>query len=156
MPRCSARYSLRALAMVADQDGVARPITLVKQNGRYVIGASPSGVDTPTNENANPEDESDTLDRSRRFQLLATSGRFTATEVRTLYLLAVKSLTVAQVAAIERCSRQAIVARLVGNSKQQGGLLKKATRFWRELADSPHRLPADVPDRQSVHADTDR
>lgn len=147
MPRCSARHSLRALAMVADHDGVARHITLVKQNGRYIIGASPSSRDELTREEAAPGDDDDALERRHRFHLLAASGRFSATEVRTLYLLAVEQLTVAQVAALERCTRQAIVARLIGNSKRQGGLVKKAARFWLERNDTAHRLPVNVPDR---------
>jgi len=140
MPRCSVRHSLRALAMVADHDGVARQITLVKQNGRHIIGATSSHRDEPTNDDAvfDEADADEAAERRHRLHLLATSGRFSVTEVRTLYLLAVEHLTVAQVAAFERCTRQAIVARLVGNSKRQGGLVKKAARFWLERNDATH------------------
>lgn len=138
MPRCSARHSLRALAMIANHDGAARHVTLVKHNGRYVIGASPSGREEPTNEGAAQDDADDGLARYERFHLLATSGQFSAAEVRTLHLLAVERLTVAQVAALERCTRQAIVARLVGNSKRQGGLVKKPARFWLERSNTTH------------------
>lgn len=146
MPRCSARYPLRALAMIADHDGTARPVTLVKHNGRHIISASPAHRDDPTNDDTAPADADHGLPRHDRLHLLATSGRFSATEVRTLYLLAVERLTVAQVASIERCTRQAIVARLVGNSKRQGGLMKKAARFWLERTDTANLLPAIVPD----------
>jgi len=140
MPRCSARHPLRALAMVADHDGVARPVTPAKQNGRYIIGAPPSHHDEPANADAASDaaDADNSPERRHRLHLLATSGRFSVTEVRTLYLLAVEQLTVAQVAALERCTRQAIVARLVGNSKRQGGLVKKAARFWLERSNTTH------------------
>ena len=125
MPCRSARYSLRALAMVAEHDGTARPVTLVKHNGRHIIGVSPAHCDDVTNEDTVSPDADHGLPRHDRLHLLATSGRFSATEIRTWYLLAVEQLTVAQVASIERCTQQAIVARLVGNSKRQGGVIKK-------------------------------
>ena len=37
---------------------------------------------------------------------------------------------VAQLAQLDGCSRQAVLARIQGNSRHQGGLLKKAISFW--------------------------
>lgn len=64
--------------------------------------------------------------RERQLAELRSSGRFTAIELATLDALVVERLTIAEIAARHGCSRQAILARLVGNSRRQGGILKKA------------------------------
>lgn len=64
--------------------------------------------------------------RKHKLAALRSSGRFTAVELATLDALIVERLTIAEIADHHGCSRQAILARLVGNSRGQGGILKKA------------------------------
>jgi hypothetical protein len=68
--------------------------------------------------------------RAASFDALARSGWFTQTELATIRALAFQGLTLTQYARLERCSRQAVCARLYGNSRGHGGLLRKALRFW--------------------------
>jgi hypothetical protein len=71
-----------------------------------------------------PEIDADT--RCQQLAALIASGRFTATEVATLRALVVERLTIDEIAERDGCSRQAVMARLTGNSRGQGGILKKA------------------------------
>ncbi len=144
MPRCSPRHRLQHLARVADHDGAARQITVAKRNGRYAIAVSAPGDNEPTSAEPGVADAS-AADRRERLERMVDSGRFTTTELRTLRCLIVEQLTILEIAARERCTRQAIVARLVGNSKGQGGLVRKADRFWREWEEALPVLPAVVP-----------
>jgi hypothetical protein len=50
-------------------------------------------------------------------------------EIRTLHALVVLRLTIAEIAIRDGCSRQAVLARLNGNSRGQGGIIKKAYAF---------------------------
>ena len=71
-----------------------------------------------------PHVDADT--RCQRLAALVASGRFTATEVATLQALVIERLTIDEIAERDGCSRQAVMARLTGNSRGQGGILKKA------------------------------
>lgn len=51
---------------------------------------------------------------------------FTPTELATLHALVVERLTFVEIAQRDGCSRQAVLARLVGNSRHQGGIVRKA------------------------------
>ena len=66
-----------------------------------------------------------TSSREHRLAELASSGRFTPIELATLHALIVDRLTINEIAHRDGCSRQAVLARLVGNSKGQGGILRK-------------------------------
>ena len=68
--------------------------------------------------------EADT--RGRQLAALVASGKFTPIEIRTLHSLVVERLTIDEIAERDGCSRQAVMARLAGNSRGQGGILKKA------------------------------
>ncbi len=65
---------------------------------------------------------------TRRQQLAAAvaSGQFTPPELATLRALVIERLTIEEIAQRDGCSRQAVMARLTGNSRGQGGILKKA------------------------------
>lgn len=130
MPSRSRRHPLRALAAVADQAGTRVLVTFVKHNGRNIIVSPAPERDAP--ETHAPGDSQTAKDRLTRYAMLATSGLFSPTEVRTMHALAFGGLTLSQLAQCDGCSTQAIRARLQGNSKRQGGLLKKARRFWRD------------------------
>ena len=64
--------------------------------------------------------------RRRMFTELAGSGQFTPTQLATIQALAFERLTVRELAARQGVSRQAIAARLRGNSRHQGGILRRA------------------------------
>jgi hypothetical protein len=131
MPRATRRYPLRSLAAVSDHAGRRHPVSLAKHNGRAIVvhscfnDAGETPVDEPDVERGDPW-----MERLRRLVLFSASGRFSRIELRTIYALAIDGLSVAQIAHIDQCSRQAVLARLHGNSKGQGGLLKKTVRFW--------------------------
>lgn len=95
-------------------------------------------------------------DRERKLAAFAASARFTPTEIATLRALVVERLTINQVAQRDGCSRQAVLARLVGNSRGQGGILKKAQALLsaRNLSDEgvqrpPGRTRTDQPLRRA-------
>lgn len=67
--------------------------------------------------------------RARLLDVMRASGLFSAVEIDTIHALAVERLTLAEIATRDGCSRQAVVARLVGNSKGQGGAVRKAERL---------------------------
>lgn len=56
----------------------------------------------------------------------AAAGCFTPIELATLHALAVERLTLTEIARRDGCSRQAVLARLIGNSRRQGGIVRKA------------------------------
>jgi hypothetical protein len=82
--------------------------------------------------------------RAQRLLEFHASGQFSATELATLHALVVERLTIAEIAARDGCTRQAVMARLVGNSRGQGGILKKARTF----RDNDHVLTTSVGDSQ--------
>lgn len=70
-------------------------------------------------------------DRVRSLTELQSSGRFTAIELATLHALIVDRLSIGEIAGQRGCSRQAVLARLVGNARGQGGILKKVHALLR-------------------------
>lgn len=94
------------------------------QNGIWIVDGS--GLEVPAHDD-DPSTES--VSREVRLDLLRKSGAFTATELATLDALVVDRQTIDEIATSEGRSRQAIVARLIGNSRGQGGILKKARRL---------------------------
>lgn len=116
------------LASAYDCWGRRRPLRRGTRNGIWFIDAT--GLDRPQIDDDVP------VSISTREQQMATfvaSGRFTPIELATLQALVIGRLTIGEIALRDGCSRQAVVARLVGNSKRQGGILKKA----RSLLPSP-------------------
>lgn len=109
------------LSTAYDCWGHRRALRRGTQNGIWFIDAG--GLDLPDTE-ASPVD-SDAA-REEGLATLVSSGRFTATELETLRALVLERLTIAEIAARHGCSRQAVLARLVGNSRGQGGIVKKA------------------------------
>lgn len=130
---------------VSDLAGRPRPVSLAKHNGRYVVSVVNGDPDhqsvndtglTTSNDDATSRNVT-AGERARRFDELAASGQFTDTELRTIRALAFERLTVIQLAQVDRCSRQAVLARVYGNSRGQGGLLQRAARFWSPTSNRP-------------------
>jgi len=67
---------------------------------------------------------------------LAASGILTARELSTLRRL-LDGLSFAEIAAQDGCTRQAVIARLIGNSKGQGGALRKCRPVAPTSLDAP-------------------
>lgn len=63
--------------------------------------------------------------REHKLASLIAAGVFTDLEIRTLRRLVLNRMSFSEIAAADGCSRQAVVARIVGNSRGQGGILKK-------------------------------
>lgn len=108
------------LASTHDCWGHRRSLRWGTRHGIWFLDAT--GLDEP------PPDEApvSTSSREQGLATLASSGRFTAIEVATLHALIVDHLTINEIASRDGCSRQAVLARLVGNSRGQGGILRKA------------------------------
>lgn len=108
------------LASAYDCWGRRRSLRRGSRNGIWFLDAR--GLDEP------PVDDVPVSDCTREQALagLAASGRFTTIELATLHALVTDCLTIDDIAQRDGCSRQAVLARLVGNSKGQGGILKKA------------------------------
>ncbi len=116
------------LAEAYDCWGNRRSLRRGTQHGIWFIDAT--GIDESVSNGSPSEVLVDlTESRERGLAQLRSSGRFTPLELATLEALIVGRLTLAEIAARQRCSRQAVRARLVGNSRGQGGILKKA-RAW--------------------------
>ncbi len=144
----STRLSPRPLdaypaALVYDCWGQAHRSPTVRRNGSKVFLPAPH--DHPTDPEQREDDDPDTDDgavpdpRVLLLQALERSSRFTQVEIRTLYALIVEGLTLTQIARIDGCSRQAIVARLVGSNAGHGGVLRKVqamSRFHATLPES--------------------
>lgn len=122
---------------VCDRWGNRRAVGRARRHGTWhlVIG----DIDMPVVADDDNIDDIDDID-ARRQALLITferTGLFTATELRTLNALVVDRLEITEIARREGCSPQAVTARLVGNSRGQGGALRKARRLLG--ATSPQR-----------------
>ena len=91
------------------------------QHGIWFL--DPTGIDEPPALDTQIDTSST---REQRLADLQSSGRFSANEIATLSALIVERVRIAEIAQRDGCSRQAVVARLVGNSRRQGGILKKA------------------------------
>ena len=146
----STRQSPRPLdsypaALVYDCWGQAHRSPTVRRNGSRV--SLPAPLDCPIYSEQHEEDEDDPDpdegavpdQRVLLLQALERSPRFTQVEIRTLHALVVEGLTLTQIARIEGCSRQAVVARLVGSNAGHGGVLRKVqamSRFHAMLPES--------------------
>jgi len=109
------------LSSAYDCWGQRRTLRRGTQNSIWFIDGS--GLDVPSVE-TEPADQDDA--RTDRLAVLESSGRFTTTELETLQALVLERLTINEIAERHGCSRQAVLARLVGNSRGQGGIVKKA------------------------------
>ena len=96
------------------------------RNGIWFLDAT--GIDEPAVEDR-PVDPG--TEREQALATLQSSGRFTAIELAALRSLIVDRLTIAEIAERHGCTRQAVIARLVGNSRGQGGIVKKAQALLR-------------------------
>lgn len=63
--------------------------------------------------------------REHKLAAMIAAGIFTDIEIHTLRRLVVDRMSLAEIAAADGCSRQAVLARIVGNSRGQGGIVKK-------------------------------
>jgi hypothetical protein len=117
------------LSAAYDCWGQRRALRHGVRNGIWFL--DPTGLDEPPATDA----EAQVCDREQKLADFHSSGRFTPTELATLRALIVERLTIEEIACRDGCSRQAVVARLVGNSRGQGGILKKAGRFVRARTD---------------------
>jgi hypothetical protein len=111
------------LSAAADAWGQVRPVRSSRQNGLWRIDATQ--FDQPLAEADDDQPDLRRNDRISALQHLEQSGRLTTREAATLRRLVVEGASFADIAAADGCSRQAVVARLVGNSLGQGGLLRK-------------------------------
>ena len=109
------------LASAYDCWGRRRSLRRGTRNGIWFIDAT--GLDRPQIDDEAPVSVST---RERQMAEFVASGRFTPIEIATLQALVIERLTIDEIARRDGCSRQAVVARLVGNSRRQGGMLKKA------------------------------
>jgi len=109
------------LSSAYDCWGNRRSLRRGTQNGIWFIDAS--RIDEPAVDAPPAEDDAARVRRLAEFQ---SSGRFTAVELATLHALIVDRLSIGEIADQHGCSRQAVLARLVGNSRGQGGIVKKA------------------------------
>ena len=114
------------LSAAYDCWGNRRALRRGARNGLWFIDAST--LDHPHTEAAPVDCHAD---RARALDTLRSSGRFTPLELATLHALIVEGSTIAEIATRHRCSRQAVIARVVGNSRGQGGILKKARALLR-------------------------
>ncbi|MFA5910307.1 MAG: hypothetical protein WC815_16115 [Vicinamibacterales bacterium] len=114
------------LSAAYDCWGNRRSLRRGTRNGIWFIDAS--AIDQPATE-AQPVDPDPA--RERGLRELQSSGRFTTLELATLHSLIIERATIAEIAERHGCSRQAVIARLVGNSRGQGGILKKAQALLR-------------------------
>lgn len=114
------------LSSAYDCWGNRRSLRRGTQNGIWFIDAS--RIDEPVVDAPPAEDGTARVRRLAEFQ---SSGRFTALELATLHALIVDRLSIGEIAEHHGCSRQAVLARLVGNSRGQGGILKKAHALLR-------------------------
>lgn len=109
------------LATAADCWGRRRSLKSGTRNGIWFITSD--SFDQPLPDNDAPEPAED---RAAILQRFIASGFFTAIEIATLQALAIERLTVAELAERDGCTRQAVMARLAGNSRGQGGIFRKA------------------------------
>lgn len=106
--------------------GNRRSLRRGTRNGIWFLDAT--GIDEPAVQDQ-PVDPG--AAREQGLAAFQSSGRFTAIELATLRSLIVDRLTIAEIAERHGCTRQAVLARLVGNSRGQGGIVKKAQALLR-------------------------
>lgn len=114
------------LSSAYDCWGSRRSLRRGTRNGLWFVDVS--GIDEPVVDAPHVDRGAA---RIRGFVELQSSGRFTATELATLHALIVERASIGDIAERHGCSRQAVLARLVGNSRGQGGILKKARALLR-------------------------
>lgn len=114
------------LSAAYDCWGNRRSLRRGTQNGIWFIDAS--GINEPAID-APPIDRG--AARARDLAEFRSSGRFTVLELATLHALIVERSSIGEIAEQHGCSRQAVLARLGGNSRGQGGILKKARALLR-------------------------
>ncbi len=114
------RFLLYRLAAAYDCWGRRRTVRRGSRNGVWFL--DPTGLDQPAVE----ETHASTCNREEKLAEFCASGRFTRTQLATLRALVVDRMTIDDIARRDGCSRQAVLARLVGNSRGQGGIVKKA------------------------------
>lgn len=114
------------LASAYDCWGRRRTLRSGIQHGTWFLDAR--DIDEPASEDV-PVDTGPA--REDWLAVFKLSERFSAIELATLDALIVERLTISEIAQRDGCSRQAVVARIVGNSKRQGGILKKSREVRR-------------------------
>jgi hypothetical protein len=114
------------MAAAYDYRGNRRPLRAFRQHGIWAVCAYDFELPSSARESSSAD-----RDERRRgiFQALVASRRLTARQLATINALAFGRYTIAELAAHEGCSRQAIVARIIGNSRGQGGLVRRARRL---------------------------
>lgn len=110
------------LSAVHDCWGNRRQVRCGTQSGTWFLDASCLTQAAPLDDGG----DDPALARQQKLTEFQQSGRFSPTELATLHALVVERLTIAEIAERDGCSRQAVMARLVGNSRAQGGIVKKA------------------------------
>ncbi len=120
-----AHHYFRELAY--DCWGTIRTLRRSRRGGLYLIDAGAFGF--PDFDTARADSDGH---RRVSYRRMCQSGRFTPTQLDTIRALAFERLTIAELAGRERCTRQAIVSRVLGNSRGQGGIARSAERL-REL-----------------------
>ncbi len=115
------RFLSFRLAIAADCWGRRRSLKSGTRNGIWFVTSGE--FDQPLQDDAIADPAEDRAEILQRF---IDSGVFTTTEIATLQALAIERLTVAELAERDGCTRQAVMARLAGNSRGQGGILRKA------------------------------
>jgi hypothetical protein len=131
------------LSSAYDCWGHRRTLRTARRHGLWHLGVE--DFDMPSDA-ASPDDDGRAGDDERRreaLRIFEASGRFTPAEIRTMRALALESLTIDEVARAEGVSRQAIRARIIGNSRGQGGLLKKALDVQRPTSQPPLTVNGD-------------
>jgi len=109
------------LSSAYDCWGIRRHLHRGVQNGIWFIDARGFDEQQPI-----ALDHPDELShRQQHLDVCRRSGRFSPTELATLDAL-IAGRTIAEIAERDGCSRQAVMARLLGNSRGQGGIVKKA------------------------------
>lgn len=109
------------LGVAYDCWGSRRAVRRASHNGLWLVDTG--NLDEPAADDHTPDTNSA---RERLLQVFVASGRFTQKELATLRALVLERSTLDEIAERDGCSRQAVMARLAGNSRGQGGILKKA------------------------------
>ena len=104
--------------------GRRRVLRRARRNGLWVILGPDLDLATPAESRAEETDDV----RREAYDRLVRSGSLTALQLATIHALAFERLTVQELAARDGCSRQAIAARVLGNSQGQGGAARAAQR----------------------------
>ncbi len=110
------------LASAYDCWGTRRELRAGRQHGLWLLDGA--AFDLPPVDTLEEPIDAQTR-RAHALAAFRASGRFTTTELSTIEAI-VDGLTLEAIAERDGCTRQAVLARIVGNSRGQGGILKKA------------------------------